>query len=103
MSARSIELDNPEGMTYGNTKRSDMPKAKIAISIDEKVLARVDGLVQSGRFGNRSQAIEDAVTDKLERLGRTRLAFECARLDPAIEKELAEEGLSEEIFGWPEY
>jgi len=90
-------------MTYGNTKGLDMPKAKIAISIDAKVLARVDGLVQSGRFGNRSQAIEDAVTDKLERLGRTRLALECAKLDPAVEKEFAEEGFSEEISEWPEY
>jgi len=80
-----------------------MPKAKIAISIDEKVLARLDGLVQSGRFDNRSQAIEDAVCDKLERLGRTRLALECAKLDPAAEKELAEEGLSVEISEWPEY
>jgi hypothetical protein len=31
------------------------------------------------------------------------LALECAKLDPAREKELAEEGLSEEMSGWPEY
>jgi Arc/MetJ-type ribon-helix-helix transcriptional regulator len=80
-----------------------MPKAKIAISIDEKVLGRLDGLVRSGFFGSRSQAIESAVSDKLERLGRTRLAFECAKLDQAAEKELAEEGLAEEMPGWPEY
>jgi Arc/MetJ-type ribon-helix-helix transcriptional regulator len=80
-----------------------MSKAKIAISIDEKVLGRLDGLVRSGVFGSRSQAIESAVSDKLERLGRTRLASECAKLDQAAEKELAEEGLAEEISGWPEY
>lgn len=80
-----------------------MPKAKIAISIDEKVLERVDGLVQNQVFGNRSQAIEDAVAEKLERLDRIRLAAECAKLDPSREKELAEEGLSEEMSGWPEY
>lgn len=80
-----------------------MPKAKIAISIDEKLLGRVDGLVRSGAFGNRSQAIEDAVAERLERLGRTRLASECSKLKPVEEKELAEEGLSEEISGWPEY
>jgi len=80
-----------------------MPKAKIAISMDEKVLERVDGLVRKRIFNNRSQAIEDAVVDKLGRLDRIRLAHECAKLDPAREKELAEEGLSEEMSGWPEY
>lgn len=80
-----------------------MPKAKIAISMDEKVLERVDGLVTSGVFSNRSQAIENAVVEKLGRLDRTRLALECAKLDPAAEKALAEEGLSDEVSGWPEY
>ena len=80
-----------------------MPKSKIAISIDERLLVRVDGLVRGGVFDNRSQAIEAAVSDKLERIVRSRLALECAKLDPAAEKELAEEGLSEEISGWPEY
>lgn len=80
-----------------------MPKAKIAISMDEKVLERVNGLVRSRIFNSRSQAIEDAVVEKLGRLDRIRLALECAKLDPVGEKELAEEGLSEEISGWPEY
>ncbi len=80
-----------------------MPKSKIAISMDEKVLERVDSLVTSRVFDNRSQAIEAAVVEKIGRLDRTRLALECAKLDPAAEKALAEEGLSEEISGWPEY
>jgi len=80
-----------------------MPKAKIAISIDDKVLERLDDLVRRGEFINRSQAIEDAVVEKLGRLNRTRLALECAKLDPAAEKALAEEGLTEEVSGWPEY
>ena len=80
-----------------------MPKAKIAISLDAKVLDRVDGLVRRRVFDNRSQAIENAVIDKIGRLDRIRLATECAKLDPAREKELAEEGLSEETSGWPEY
>jgi len=80
-----------------------MPKAKIAISIDEKALERIDGLIRSGLYDNRSQAIEAAVSDRLTRLSRIRLAAECAKLDPGAEKELAEEGLSEEIAEWPEY
>ena len=80
-----------------------MPKAKIAISMDERVLERVDGLVRTRIFSNRSRAIEDAVVEKLGRLDRTRLALECAKLDRSSEKELAEEGLAGETAGWPEY
>ena len=39
----------------------------------------------------------------LERLSRTRLARETAKLDPDEEKALAEEGLSAELAAWPEY
>jgi Arc/MetJ-type ribon-helix-helix transcriptional regulator len=80
-----------------------MPKAKIAISLEEAMVSRLDSLVRSGVFVNRSQAIEAAVAEKLQRLDRVRLAEECHRLDPAFERELAEEGLSEEISEWPEY
>ncbi len=80
-----------------------MPKAKIAISIDGKALARVDSLVRRRVFGNRSQAIEAAVIARLDRLDRNRLAVECAKLDSAREKELAEEGFAGEVTEWPEY
>lgn len=80
-----------------------MPKAKIAISLDEQTLERLDRLVRDKVFVNRSQAIEAAVKEKLQRLDRVRLARECQKLDPAYEKELAEEGFSEELSRWPEY
>ena len=80
-----------------------MPKAKIAISIDENVLGELDRLIRNGMFSNRSQAIENAVAEELSRLDRVRLAAECAKLDPVLERELAEEGLSEESAEWPEY
>jgi metal-responsive CopG/Arc/MetJ family transcriptional regulator len=80
-----------------------MGAAKVAISLDEKVLARVDRLVKDRAFPNRSKAIEEAVKEKLERLDRSRLARECAKLDPAFEKALADEGLSGELAEWPEY
>ena len=41
--------------------------------------------------------------EKLERVDQNRLARECEKLDPAFEKALAEEGLSEELTEWPEY
>jgi len=80
-----------------------MPKAKIAISLSEEILNRLDRLVRNKAYVNRSRAIEAAVMEKLRRLDRVRLAEECAKLDPAYEKELAEEGLSEEISKWPGY
>lgn len=70
-----------------------MAAAKVAISLDEDVLAQLDRLVRQQTFPNRSKAIEQAVKEKLERLDRSRLARECAKLDPAFEKALADEGL----------
>lgn len=80
-----------------------MARAKVAISIDENTLNRLDRLVKSHVFPNRSQAIEKAVEEKISRLDRSRLARECAKVDPAFEKLLAEEGLSTELAEWPEY
>lgn len=79
-----------------------MAAAKVAISLDEDVLARLDRLVSQQTFPNRSKAIEQAVKEKLERLDRSRLARECAKLDPAFEKALADEGLSGESAAWPD-
>lgn len=80
-----------------------MAAAKVAISLDADVLTQVDRLVRQRVFPNRSKAIEAAVKEKLERLDRSRLARECAKLDPAFEKALAEEGLSGDLAEWPEY
>jgi metal-responsive CopG/Arc/MetJ family transcriptional regulator len=80
-----------------------MARAKVAISLDENTLNRLDRLVKSHVFPNRSQAIQEAVEEKITRLDRSRLARECAKVDPAFEKALAEEGLSVELAEWPEY
>ncbi|MDF0673311.1 MAG: ribbon-helix-helix domain-containing protein [Nitrospira sp.] len=80
-----------------------MPRIKIAISLDASTLARLDTLVERAAFPSRSQAIQEAVEEKLARLDRSRSARECAKLDPVFEKTLAEEGLSEDVATWPEY
>jgi len=80
-----------------------MSAAKVTISIDETLLRRVDQLVQSRVFLNRSQAIQTAVEEKVARLDKTRLAQECAKLDPAFEQAMADEGLGAEVTEWPEY
>lgn len=86
-------------MTYGHT----VAKSKIAISLDKSTLDRLDQLVKRRIFASRSQAIEEAVAEKLGRLERSRLAQECAKLDPVLEKALAEEGLSQDLQEWPDY
>jgi Arc/MetJ-type ribon-helix-helix transcriptional regulator len=78
-------------------------RPKIAITLDEKTLEQIDGLVARHVFPNRSQAIQDALAEKLDRITRRRLAAECSKLDPEHEKALAEEGMNAELGGWPEY
>jgi Arc/MetJ-type ribon-helix-helix transcriptional regulator len=78
-------------------------RTKIAISLDEHTLRRLDQLVAEAVFPSRSQAIQIAIEEKLVRLDGSRLARECAKLDPAFEKALAEEGLSEDAATWPAY
>lgn len=80
-----------------------MGKAKIAITLDEQYIDQLDTFVSNHVFPNRSQAIQEAVKEKLARIRRTRLAKECAKLDPALEKAMADEGLSEDLSQWPEY
>jgi metal-responsive CopG/Arc/MetJ family transcriptional regulator len=80
-----------------------MATTKIAITLDEKTLKHLDRLVKERLLPNRSKAIQDAVEEKLTRLERNRLARECAKLDPSLEKEMAEEGMDEELKQWPEY
>ncbi len=80
-----------------------MAREKIAITLDENTVVRLDRLVRQGTYPNRSRAIEDAVAEKLERLDRRRLARECEKLDLNFEEKMAEEGLSGELAEWPEY
>ena len=77
-----------------------MSKSKIAITLSEETVRYLDDLVAGRVFSNRSQAIQQSVDEKIDRLRRNRLAEECAKLDPTAEAELADEGISDE---WPEY
>jgi len=80
-----------------------MAASKIAITLDSNMLKRLDNLVKSNLFPNRSKAIQEAVAEKLMRLEKSRLAQECAKLDPDFEQSLAEEGFTSELEEWPEY
>ncbi len=80
-----------------------MSTTKVAISLDEELLKKLDRLVKNKKFANRSQAIQLSVKEKLERLEHSRLARECLKLDPSFEQALAGEGFSGDLAQWPEY
>ena len=80
-----------------------MAASKIAITMDERLLKKLDGLVRSHVFPNRSRAIQAAVEEKLMRLEMTRLARECAKLDITAEQKMADEDIKQERDEWPEY
>ncbi|MGH9441890.1 MAG: ribbon-helix-helix domain-containing protein [Thermoanaerobaculia bacterium] len=80
-----------------------MATTKIAITLDEDLLDRIDRMVAEGRFPSRSRAIQVAVRAQIDRVDGGRLARECAKLDPRLEQALAEEAGEYGLDSWPEY
>jgi metal-responsive CopG/Arc/MetJ family transcriptional regulator len=80
-----------------------MPSAKIAITLQQSFLHKIDRLVRQKVYPNRSKAIQDAVAEKIQKIDRHRLSRECGKLDPEYEQKLAEEGMDKENEQWPEY
>ena len=80
-----------------------MTASKIAITLESDMVKKIDMLVKSNLFPNRSKAIQEAVAEKLKQIEKSRLAQECAKLDPEYEQNIAEEGFSTEIDEWPAY
>ncbi len=82
---------------------TEMNTAKVAITIERRLLGRLDALVKKRAFPSRSRAIQEAVQEKLSRLDHSRLARECAKLEPRAEQAMADEGLADDLAEWPEY
>ena len=80
-----------------------MGAEKIAITLEGKLLRRVDQLVKEKHYPSRSRAIQEAVREKLKRLDQSRLARETAKLDQELEQKLADEGFGTVEGEWPEY
>ncbi len=80
-----------------------MGTSKVAITLDKKLLDRIDRLVAERKFPSRSRTIQLAVQAQIDRLDQRRLARECAKLDPEYEQQLAERGASYDLESWPEY
>jgi metal-responsive CopG/Arc/MetJ family transcriptional regulator len=80
-----------------------MSVAKVTISLESRLLKKVDYLVKERVFPNRSQAIQSAVEEKISRIDKNRLARECAKLNTTEEQSLADLGLATEVEEWVEY
>ena len=80
-----------------------MTSAKIAITLEHSLLDRLDALVSKQVFRSRSQAIQEAIQNRLEHYFRSSLIRECEKLDPNQERAMADEGLSLDLEQWPTY
>lgn len=80
-----------------------MAMSKIAVTIDNQLLREIDLLVTEKAFPNRSRAVQTALHELLRQKKQSRLAAECAKLDPHAEQALAEEGMAEDLGSWPAY
>lgn len=77
--------------------------AKIAITLDPSLLKRLDYFVKHKIFKSRSQAIQLAVQETVERIEHTSLAQACEKLDPDFERQMADEGLTKDDETWSTY
>lgn len=80
-----------------------MNMTKVAVSIDQQMLKNLDDLVKTRIFRSRSEAVQKAVQEKLQRLEKSRLARECAKLSVREERALAEIGFESDAKEWPIY
>ncbi len=74
---------------------------KVAVTLEEETVRRLDRWVREGRFSSRSRALQNAADFMLAHDRRARLSRELAKLDPEEEQQLAEENLGD--VPWPEY
>jgi len=80
-----------------------MAKEKIAITLDKRSIGELDRLVDNNVFKSRSQVIQEAVNEKLLHVKRRRLTTGWAKLDRTFEKDLSEEGFTQDMRQRPEY
>lgn len=76
-------------------------KTAITFDLDQTVVDELDLLVEHGGYPDRSRAVQAAIEEFARRWRKKRIAEEAAKLDPAEEQALGEEGMRAEE--WPGY
>lgn len=80
-----------------------MSIAKVAISIENSYLKKIDAYVKKKVFKNRSQAFQQSIVELLKHIEHNRLAKECEKLDTHFEQEMADMGWDEDSKEWPNF
>lgn len=80
-----------------------MTTTRIAVTLEQELVRKLDRLVKTRVFPSRSKSIQIAIAEKLSRSNGHRLAEECSKLDPKFEQTLAKEGLVGGLDEGPEY
>ena len=69
-----------------------MATVKIAVTLDQDVVARLDQLVEERKFPNRSRAVQEAVREKLARHEQSPRA-NAQNFNPAFEEGPGQKGV----------
>ncbi len=80
-----------------------MSTRKIAITLKESLLRKIDRWVSEGLYPNRSKVIQETLEEKMANWRRRRLIEETSKLNPREERAIAEEGISAGNEVWDEY
>lgn len=80
-----------------------MSTRKIAITLKETLLRKIDRWVSEGLYPNRSRVIQETLEEKATDWRRRRLIEESSKLNPRKERATAEEGISAVNEVWDEY
>jgi Arc/MetJ-type ribon-helix-helix transcriptional regulator len=73
---------------------SEERMSRVTVSLPERLLAEADAMLAHSGQANRSRLFQAALRSYLLEVRDQRLAAEAAKLDPAEEEALAEEGLA---------
>jgi len=80
-----------------------MATKKITVSLDIDTVEGIDCLVQQRKHKNRSQAIQNALKEYLQKIEKQRLYEEIDKLDQKAEMKVAEEGFDAVNEIWEDY
>ena len=80
-----------------------MSTRKIAITLKEGLLRKIDRWVSEGLYPSRSRVIQETLEKRMANWRRKRLIEEVSKLNPKEERTIAEEGISAGNEVWDEY
>ena len=80
-----------------------MATKKIAITLEENLLDKVNFLVSEGLYPSRSKLIQESLKEKMSNWKRKRLMTELSKLNPKEEQSIADEDISAGNEIWDKY